>query len=138
MQKKLSHRFLLHFPIGMDSYDHQAKYQGVFPWLLENTFFIKVPPLNSFKFSLSKADILCGGHRNPYQLKNAIKSDGTVFLHISLGLNSLSGSCVHIPVANLIFRSLVSHPTMVNCGSSALSTPTTGSSRQYITTSETV
>ena len=47
-------------------------------------------------------------------------------------------SSVHIPVANLIFRSLVSHPTMVNCGSSALSTPTTGSSRQYITTSETV
>ena len=24
-------------------------------------------------------DILCGGHRNPYQLKNAIKSGGTVF-----------------------------------------------------------
>ena len=29
--KKLSHRFLLHFPIGMSSYDHHAKYQGVFP-----------------------------------------------------------------------------------------------------------
>ena len=29
--KKLSHHFLLHFPIGMDSYDHHVKYQGVFP-----------------------------------------------------------------------------------------------------------
>ena len=28
--KKLSHYFLLHFPIGMGSYDHHAKYQGVF------------------------------------------------------------------------------------------------------------
>ena len=28
--KKLSHHFLLHFPIGMGSYDHHAKYQGVF------------------------------------------------------------------------------------------------------------
>ena len=30
----------------------------------------------------------CGGHRNPYQLENAIKSSGTVFF-ISLGLSSL-------------------------------------------------
>ena len=29
--KKLSHHILLHFPIGMGSYDHHAKYQGVFP-----------------------------------------------------------------------------------------------------------
>ena len=29
--KKLSHHFLLHFPIGMGSYDHHARYQGVFP-----------------------------------------------------------------------------------------------------------
>ena len=29
--KKLSHHFLLHLPIGMGSYDHHAKYQGVFP-----------------------------------------------------------------------------------------------------------
>ena len=29
--KKLSHHFLLHFSIGMSSYDHHAKYQGVFP-----------------------------------------------------------------------------------------------------------
>ena len=29
--KKLSHHFLLHFLIGMGSYDHHAKYQGVFP-----------------------------------------------------------------------------------------------------------
>ena len=28
--KKLSHHFLLHFSIGMGSYDHHAKYQGVF------------------------------------------------------------------------------------------------------------
>ena len=28
--KKLSHHFLLHFPIGMGSYDHHAKNQGVF------------------------------------------------------------------------------------------------------------
>ena len=27
---KLSHHFLLHFPIVMGSYDHHAKYQGVF------------------------------------------------------------------------------------------------------------
>ena len=95
ISKKLSHPFLLHFPIGMGSYDHHAKYQGVFPDLLENTFFIRVPPLNSFKFSLSKGgtlmkkvfyrssgntDILRGGHRKPYQLENAIKSGGTVFV----------------------------------------------------------
>ena len=28
--KKLSHHFLLHFPLGMGSYDHHPKYQGVF------------------------------------------------------------------------------------------------------------
>ena len=44
----------------------------------------------------------------------------------------------NLPVANLILRSFVSHVLIVNCGSSALSTPTTGSSRQYITTSDTV
>ena len=32
-------------PIGMGSYDHHAKYQDVFPSLLENTFFKRVPPL---------------------------------------------------------------------------------------------
>ena len=78
----MSHHFLLHFPIGMGSYD--AKYQGVFP---ENTFSIRVPPLNSFKFSLSKGpplkcflggpkthpDIFCGCHRNQYQYENAIR-----------------------------------------------------------------
>ena len=43
--------------------------------------------------------ILRCGPRNPYQLKNAIKSGGTVFLLIALGLNSLPGSCVeHIQV----------------------------------------
>ena len=39
-------------------------------------------------------NILCGGHRKPYQFNNAIKSGETVFLVISLGLNSLPGSCV--------------------------------------------
>ena len=29
--KKLSHHFLLHFSIGLGSYYHHAKYQGVFP-----------------------------------------------------------------------------------------------------------
>ena len=28
--KKISHHFLLHFPIGMGSYNHHAKYQGGF------------------------------------------------------------------------------------------------------------
>ena len=41
--KKLSHHFLLHFTYGMGSYDHHGKYQGVFPYLLENTFFLRVP-----------------------------------------------------------------------------------------------
>ena len=41
-------------------------------------------------------DILRGGHRNPYRLENAKESGGTVFcLPISLGLNSLPGSCVY-------------------------------------------
>ena len=30
ISKKLSHHFLLHFLISMGSYDHHAKYQGVF------------------------------------------------------------------------------------------------------------
>jgi hypothetical protein len=34
ISKKLSHHFLLHFPIGMGSYDHHAKYQDVFMDLL--------------------------------------------------------------------------------------------------------
>ena len=46
ISKKLSHHFLFYFPIGMGSYDHHAKYQVVFPDLLENTFFIRVPPLD--------------------------------------------------------------------------------------------
>ena len=29
--KKMSHHFLLHFSIGMGSYDHHTKYQDVFP-----------------------------------------------------------------------------------------------------------
>ena len=34
ISKKLSHRFLLHFWIDIGSYDHHAKYQGVFMGLL--------------------------------------------------------------------------------------------------------
>ena len=34
ISKKLSHHFLLHFPIDMGSYDHHSKYQGVFMGLL--------------------------------------------------------------------------------------------------------
>ena len=44
--KKLSHHFLLHFLIGMGSYDHHAKYQGVFMDLNSNTLFKRVPPLD--------------------------------------------------------------------------------------------
>ena len=40
-------------------------------------------------------DIFCGGRRNQYQSKITIKSDGTVFLLTSLGLNSLPRSCVN-------------------------------------------
>ena len=36
------------------------------------------------------------GHRNPYQLENAIKSGGTVFLHTSIGLNRVPWSCEYI------------------------------------------
>ena len=42
--KKLSHHFLLHFPIGMGSYDH-------------HTFFIRVPPLEEKKMN-SKGGLL--------------------------------------------------------------------------------
>jgi hypothetical protein len=41
--KELSHHFLFYFSIGMGSYDHPAKYQCVFPQLLENSF-IRVNP----------------------------------------------------------------------------------------------
>ena len=44
ISKKLSHHFLLHFPIGMGSYDHHAKYQGVFPGASIKHFFHKGPP----------------------------------------------------------------------------------------------
>jgi hypothetical protein len=82
----------------------------VFPDLLENTFFIRVPLFNKENLNDSKGgplpkkcfiegpethpDILRGGHRNPYQFENAIKSGGTVFcLNISLDLDSLPWSC---------------------------------------------
>ena len=73
----------------------------MFPDLLENTFFIRVPPLdkenlNEFKGGTlmkkcfiegpeTHPDILSGGHRNPYQLENAINSGGTVFCFYHLG-----------------------------------------------------
>ena len=74
----------------------------------ENTFFIRVPPLNYLNFLSPKGgpswrkcflgakethpDILNGGHRDPYQLKNATKSGGTVF---RIYHPCLPGSCVH-------------------------------------------
>ena len=58
MSKKNYPTTFLHFLIGMGSFDHHAKYQGVFMGLLWNTFFIRVPPLNSFKFSSSKSETL--------------------------------------------------------------------------------
>jgi hypothetical protein len=42
--------------------------------------------LNSFKFLYP--DILHGGDRNPYQLKKAMKSSGTVFAYLSLAKES--------------------------------------------------
>ena len=111
ISKILSHHFLLHFWINIGPYDHHAKYQGVFMGLLWNTFFIRVPPLDKENFKWiqrgwhlwqkcfiealeTQPDILCGGHRNPYQFKNAIKSGGTVFCLYQLSrLNSLSGTC---------------------------------------------
>ena len=41
IRKKLSHHFLLYFWIDIGSYDLHTKYQGVFPDLLENTFYIR-------------------------------------------------------------------------------------------------
>ena len=40
-------------------------------------------------------NILRGGHRDPYRLKNEIMKWWDSFLHLSLGLNSLPGSCAH-------------------------------------------
>ena len=57
-KKKLSHHFLLHFQIGVGSYDHHEKYQGMFPDLLENTFFIRVPPLDKKNLNEFKGGIL--------------------------------------------------------------------------------
>ena len=93
--KKLSHHFPLDFPIGMGSYDHQAKFQGVFPQLLEHAFFIRVETekLNEkFCFLGAKEtfpDILHGGHRNPYQLENAIKLVGQFFANITWAKQSI-------------------------------------------------
>ena len=79
----------------MGSYDQHSKCQGVYGASIKQ-FFHKGPHLNSFKiFFIQKGvpyekkcfreapetqpDILRGGHMNPYQLKNAIKSGGIVF-----------------------------------------------------------
>ena len=40
-------------------------------------------------------DILRGGHRNPIPIGKCNKKWWDSFLHLSLGLNSLPGSCVH-------------------------------------------
>ena len=47
-------------------------------------------------------DILHGGHRNPYQLKNAIKNCCDICLLISLGVNSIPGSCEYISKESII------------------------------------
>jgi hypothetical protein len=67
---------------------------GVFPDLLENTFFIRVPLLEKENLNEKKCfleglethpDILRGGHRNQYQFKNVLKSGGTVFCLYHVG-----------------------------------------------------
>ena len=48
-------------------------------------------------------DVLRGGHRNPYQLENAIKSDGTVFclFHCAVfAIFSLGVSSMALPVVD--------------------------------------
>ena len=40
----MSHHFLLHFAIGMGSYDHHTKHLGVFSGASIKPFFQKVPP----------------------------------------------------------------------------------------------
>ena len=50
----------------MGSYDHQAKIREC---------FIEAPE--------TLRNILRGGHRNPYQFKNAIKSGGQFFAYIT-------------------------------------------------------
>ena len=76
----------MNFPIGIGPYD--AKYP------LDKENFSGDPYEKEFYRSpINTPDILHGGHRNPYQLENALKSGGTVFLLLSLGLNSLPGSC---------------------------------------------
>jgi hypothetical protein len=42
----------------MGSYDHHAKYQGVFMDLKSNTFFIRVPPLDEEKLNEFKGGTL--------------------------------------------------------------------------------
>ena len=76
--------------------------QNIRMCFLSSTFFIRAPlwrneNLNELKggdpyekkcFLGAKEthpDILRGGHRNPYQLENAIKSGGTVFCVYHLG-----------------------------------------------------
>ena len=93
--------FFLHFFNWYDSPWPPCKKSWCVSLAPENTFFIKIPPLekknvNKFKrgplwkkvFSGAKQthpDILRGGHRNPYKLENAIKSGGTVFCIYHLG-----------------------------------------------------
>ena len=58
LSKETSLNFLLHFWIDIGSYDHHAKYKGVFPDLLENTFFIIVPTLDKEDLSEFKGGTL--------------------------------------------------------------------------------
>ena len=63
--------------------------------LYEKKYFIEDPETNP--------DVLRGGHRNPYQLENAIKSDGTVFClyHCAVfAIFSLGVSSMALPVVD--------------------------------------
>ena len=87
--KKLSHNFSLHFWIDMDSYDQHAKYLVRFRSFYKTLWIKKIQRGNPYKKKCfieapePHPDILNGGHRNLYQLENAIKSGGTVFSYFT-------------------------------------------------------
>ena len=91
ISKKLSHHFLLHFP-RYEFLWPPRKISGYVSLALRKHSSHKGPPLNKeilnefkrgthMKKRIKKThpDILPSSHRNPYKLKNAIESGGTVF-----------------------------------------------------------
>jgi hypothetical protein len=67
----------------MGTYDHHPKYQGVFPDLLENTFFIRVPLwikaiLNEFK------------EGNPYEksVLQKVQKHTRIFFEVIIGTHT--------------------------------------------------